>query len=119
MGIKWSVSIALTIALTGTALILVWILSKKAKVRKMSDDSTVEIARMTIPRDDWETIEDKERAFILGIGHISNEIMALRKLVVWTSYKRDPNTPESIGCHMQMRMVQRLLAGKLFEAHIF
>jgi len=75
---------------------------------------TTDVAKEMLAR-----IPDQERTFLLGIGHIANEVNVLQKLFYWASC--------SIGDHDLIRKAHttqaitlaKVLAGKLSEAWVF
>jgi hypothetical protein len=72
-----------------------------------------------IGRSKFDNVPEAERTFIIGLGHIENEINVLQKILYWTAPSEQE--PEIIrrAHSSQATPVAKLLAGKLWEAWQF
>jgi hypothetical protein len=64
-------------------------------------------------------LPDKERAFFIGLGHISNEINALTKMMYWAANAPERNDAEINGQKTLILLLMKILAGKLLESWNF
>ncbi|MDI6755460.1 MAG: hypothetical protein QME78_13830 [Thermodesulfobacteriota bacterium] len=72
-----------------------------------------------IGRAKFEGMPEAERTFIIGLGHIENEINVLQKLLYWTSpAEKEPDVIRRAHS-TQALTVAKILTGKLWEAWQF
>ncbi len=72
-----------------------------------------------IPKDRLPTIPERERTFLIGIGHIANEVNVFQKLFYWASCSTDNHELLKKAHTTQAIAIAKVLAGKLSEAWIF
>jgi hypothetical protein len=72
-----------------------------------------------IGRSKFDNVPEAERTFIIGIGHIENEINFLQKLLYWTTPSKEEPDIIKRSHSSQATTVAKLLAGKLWEAWQF
>ena len=73
------------------------------------------VLRVSISRDKLLATPPAERALFLALGHLSNEITALNKLMLWASETTPRNDAESDGRLAIVLILIRILTGKLKE----
>jgi hypothetical protein len=80
----------------------------------------MKIRQIPIRKERLIAVPEVERTFLLGIGHIANEIMMLQKLALASAVSGGDSDVLLLRVHAtQTLTLIRLLAGKLFEAWLF
>ena len=80
----------------------------------------MKIRQIPIRKERLLAVPEAERTFLLGIGHIANEIMVLQKLAVASAVSGGDSDVLLLRVHAtQTLTLIRLLAGKLLEAWTF
>ena len=75
--------------------------------------------RLHFKAEDLAKMPEPERVFAMLLGHISNEINILQKLIIMTlDLDDDPEPAEIQGRTAQTMCLLRVLVGKLNEAHV-
>jgi hypothetical protein len=62
------------------------------------------------------SVPEIERTFVLGIGHIANEIDILQKLLYWMAPEEDDQPQLKKAHSTQALTIAEVLSGKLAEA---
>jgi hypothetical protein len=77
---------------------------------------TIELQTLEFTKADLEAIPKDERALLLLLGHIANELSVLGKLHFWSSYSVQQEGIAGQAGITQALVIARLLASKLLEA---
>jgi len=75
----------------------------------------MKISRIEIPKKKLMDIPEVERIFLIQLGHISNELNFLNKLLIFTGDTKKTG-PERKAMTMQSLVIVRIFVGKLFES---
>lgn len=80
---------------------------------------TMKLQVWNIDKLKFDTVPEAERTFIIGLGHIVNEINLLQKLLYWTAPSVEEYDIIRKAHSSQATTVAKLFAGKLLEAWKF
>ncbi len=75
----------------------------------------MELTKVRLDRDKLLALSEDEYTFFVALGHHSNEVNAITKLIYWSADNEDGGGPEGDGRHTILQILLRLLAGKLHE----
>ncbi len=76
----------------------------------------MKIYDVTIPASDLKKIPEAECIFLIQLGHIANELLALHRLQLMFTNTEAATDPERAGNAFHELFITRLLSGKLHEA---
>ncbi len=74
------------------------------------------VIAVRLNKDKLITLPDAERVFFIGLGHISNEINAITKMLYWSAGTPQRNNAEINGQRFLTLFLMKILSGKLFES---
>jgi hypothetical protein len=79
------------------------------------EGSMIDVYRIPVPKDKLRAMPKEERALLITLGYMANNITMLTKLIIFSTNKT-PNGAEQLASAGQSQMVTRLLIGYLHES---
>src|SRR5215208_5596014 len=77
----------------------------------------MKVQRVSLSASALDSMSEAERVFFVFLGHISNEIGILNKLLLWSVTVSEVKAPEQQAWITRSMFLARVLAGKLNEAN--
>jgi hypothetical protein len=81
----------------------------------MRRGKAMELTRIRLDRDRLLEVPQEQCKFFIALGHHSNEVNAITKLMYWCAGGEEDEGPQSHGRYTILQILLRLLAGKLYE----